>query len=611
MRDSCLSLCLWCRLATCPTRALCFLFLLAAPLLAQTFRPLHVTAAGIVADDSGKPALLRGLNRSATGSGNADATATDADYAAQNQLLSMNLVRLFVNAAWWNANLTVPIANQPYQSYIDGLIQRAKKYGNYVVVLKAGQFPDPPCAADGRNCPAPNQGDLNCQANPSLCLAQDTTGNTIDAAFTFWAAFAKKYAADPAVLYDTWEDMHGINTNTWSDNQNQLIAAIRTWAPQSLVFVEDTGTAFESIVSGALSDFAWTNLVWNFHLYNASAGACTEPPSPRYTNWPQGVDPLVNYAQSHGHAAAILEWGGCNDSEPYHTNITSYARTRAVALAYFDNGNLITQSGGAYQLTATGAKVAQAYTAIATAGSGPAPTISLVANAEGEVALIAPNTWVEIKGTNLAPAGDTRIWQGTDFVNGQMPTQLDGVGVKVNGRSAFVYYISPTQVNILTPPDAMQGQVPVTLTNAGTTSTAVNVAAQPLSPSFFVFNGGPYVAAEHADANGSFLGPATLYPGLTTPAKPGETVVLYANGFGPTTTPVVSGSTTQGGTLTPLPVVKIGGANAFVSFAGLVATGQFQFNVMVPPNTPDGDQAITATYNGATTQPGTLITIQH
>jgi len=210
-----------------------FLFLFAVPLLAQTFRPLHVTSSGIVADDSGKPALLRGLNRGATGSGNADAAATDSDYAAQNQLLSINLVRVFVNAAWWNANLPVPIANQPYQTYIDTLIQRAKKYGNYVVILKAGQFPDPPCGADGKNCPAPNQGDLNCQANSSLCLAQDTTGNSIDAAFTFWAAFAKKYAADPAVLYDTWEDMHGIDTNTWSDNQNQLIAAIRTWAPRS------------------------------------------------------------------------------------------------------------------------------------------------------------------------------------------------------------------------------------------------------------------------------------------------------------------------------------------------------------------------------------------
>ena len=222
---------------------------------------------------------------------------------------------------------------------------------------------------------------------------------------------------------------------------------------------------------------------------------------------------------------------------------------------------------------------------------------------------IAPNTWVEIKGTNLAPVGDTRIWQGTDFVSGQMPTQLDGVGVTVNGKSAFVYYISPTQVNILTPPDAMQGQAAVALTNAGTTSAAVNVAAQPLSPSFFVFNGGPYVAAEHA--NGSFLGPTSLYAGLTTPAKPGETVVLYANGFGPTTTAVVSGSTTQGGTLSPLPVVKIGGVNATVVFAGLVAAGEFQFNVVVPVTAADGDQPITATYNGTTTQPGTLITIQH
>ncbi len=145
---------------------------------AQSLRPLHVSPVGIIVDDSGKPVLLRGINRSGTGSGNADANAADADYAAQNQLLSMNLVRLFVNAAWWNSNVQVPIANQKYQDYIDTLIQRAKKYGNYVVIVKAGQFPDAPCAADGKNCSAPNQGDLNCQANASVCAAQDTTGNT-------------------------------------------------------------------------------------------------------------------------------------------------------------------------------------------------------------------------------------------------------------------------------------------------------------------------------------------------------------------------------------------------------------------------------------------------
>jgi uncharacterized protein (TIGR03437 family) len=235
-------------------------------------------------------------------------------------------------------------------------------------------------------------------------------------------------------------------------------------------------------------------------------------------------------------------------------------------------------------------------------------SISLVANAEGESLTIAPNTWVEIKGSNLAPIGDSRTWKSSDFVNTQMPKQLDGVNVTVNGKSAYVYYVSPAQVNILTPPDAMQGPVTVAITN-GALSTTFTAQAQALSPSFFVFNGGPYVAATHA--NGTLLGPASLFPGSTTPAKPNEIIVLYANGFGQTSIPIVSGSATQSGSLSPLPVVKIGGVNAVVQFAGLVAPGEFQFNVVVPSSIADGDQPITATYNGSVTQGGTLITIQH
>ncbi|HXP86112.1 MAG TPA: IPT/TIG domain-containing protein [Bryobacteraceae bacterium] len=236
------------------------------------------------------------------------------------------------------------------------------------------------------------------------------------------------------------------------------------------------------------------------------------------------------------------------------------------------------------------------------------PQVSLVANAEGESPTIAPNTWVEVKGVDLAPAGDSRIWQGSDFVNNQMPVKLDGVSVTVNGKGAYVYYISPGQLNILTPPDAMSGPVQVVVTNNGTVSAAFTAQAQPLSPSFFVFDA-TNVAATHAD--GTLLGPPTLYPGSTTPAKPGETVVLYANGFGPTSTPVVSGSTVQSGTLSPPPLVKIGGVAAAVQFAGLVAPGEFQFNVIVPASLADGDQPIMATYSGLTTQPGTLLAIQH
>jgi uncharacterized protein (TIGR03437 family) len=231
-----------------------------------------------------------------------------------------------------------------------------------------------------------------------------------------------------------------------------------------------------------------------------------------------------------------------------------------------------------------------------------------VANAEGEAQLIAPNTWVEVKGTNLAPAGDTRTWAGSDFFGGQMPTQLDGVSVTVNGKAAYVYYISQQQINILTPPDAIQGTVRVQVTSGGLVGPAVNVTAAPLAPAFFVFSGGPQVAAEHAD--GSLLGAPSLYPGLTTPAKPGETVVLYGNGFGVTSTPVVSGSATQSGILPALPGIKIGGVTATVLFAGLIGPGEFQFNVVVPSSLADGDQPIAATYNGASTQPGTVITVK-
>ena len=150
------------------------------------------------------------------------------------------------------------------------------------------------------------------------------------------------------------------------------------------------------------------------------------------------------------------------------------------------------------------------------------PVITLVANAEGEVPVIAPNTWVEVKGQNLSRANDTRVWQGSDFANNQLPTSLDNVGVTVNGKSAYVYYISPTQINILTPPDAMPGTVTVVVNHNGAISAPFAAQAQPLSPSFFVFGGGPYIAATHAD--GGYLGPTSLVSGADDAAKPGEVV---------------------------------------------------------------------------------------
>lgn len=234
-------------------------------------------------------------------------------------------------------------------------------------------------------------------------------------------------------------------------------------------------------------------------------------------------------------------------------------------------------------------------------------TLGETTNAAGNIEVLAANTWITIKGTNLAPAGDTRSWQLSDFVNGQMPTSLDGVSVTLNGVNAFVSYISPNQVNALAPPSLQPGLVQVQLTNNGANSAIASVQLQSYSPTFFTFTGG-YVAAVHAD--GALIGPTSLYPGASTPAQRGEIIQLYANGFGPCTSPVTPGSPQQTGTLPTMPVITIGGTQAAVAFAGLISPGLYQFNVTIPANAASGDNTLTASYAGSTTQAGTLLTVQ-
>jgi uncharacterized protein (TIGR03437 family) len=234
--------------------------------------------------------------------------------------------------------------------------------------------------------------------------------------------------------------------------------------------------------------------------------------------------------------------------------------------------------------------------------------VSKVINAFGLSQTISPNTWVAIQGINLAPFGDARTWLSSDFVSNQMPTVLDGASVTMNSENAYVEYISGTQLNVLTPPDLRSGAIQIKVTN-GPLSAVFTIEAQQYSPSFFVYDDmTKYVIAVHLDS--SRIGPLSLFPGLTTPSKPGEEVVMFANGFGPSSTPAVSGSVVQSGSLPTLPVIRIGGVIATVRAANLISPGLYQFNVVVPPSSRDGDNLITATYKGLTT-PVALLTVQH
>ena len=218
-------------------------------------------------------------------------------------------------------------------------------------------------------------------------------------------------------------------------------------------------------------------------------------------------------------------------------------------------------------------------------------------------ASLAPNTWATIVGGSLSAT--QRSWTGSDFTSHGLPTQLDGVSVTINGESAFLSYISPTQINFLIPADLPPGPVEIRTSNNGATSAPLSVTLAPAAPAFFSVpgivndDGVNFIAALHANNS-----PAAA-------VIPGETVALFGTGFGPTTPAVPNGQFLS----TPLPLIQnvqvtIGGQPAPVTFAGLVVPGLYQVNVVVPTvgaqynffPVPVSPVPVTMTITGAPTQ---------
>ncbi|MCX6633224.1 MAG: IPT/TIG domain-containing protein [Candidatus Solibacter sp.] len=244
--------------------------------------------------------------------------------------------------------------------------------------------------------------------------------------------------------------------------------------------------------------------------------------------------------------------------------------------------------------------------------AGPAPTVSAggVVSAASFQPGIVPGSYVTIFGTNLSPvAFDT--WD-KGIVNGVLPTSLDGVRVDIGSKPAFVYRIFPNQIDVQAP-DVGTGPVPVTVTTPGGTSVAVtaNVVAQ--SPAFFLWPGNQVVATRNAD--GSWAVKDGTFAGATTvAAKPGDVLLLWGTGFGPTTPPVAAGILVPGDKIyNTSPVsVKIGTADALVIY-GLLSPGYaglYQVAIQVPASMADGDYALKATVSGASSPDGVTLSVK-
>ncbi len=174
----------------------------------------------------------------------------------------------------------------------------------------------------------------------------------------------------------------------------------------------------------------------------------------------------------------------------------------------------------------------------------------------------APGELVSIFGTNLA---------SRTLTDGTLPTTLAGVQVLVNGTPAPIYFVSQGQINAVIPLGITSLTATIQVINGmGSSNTVTNYIGQ-TAPG--VFNSITLPAIQHSDYT-------MVTP--TSPAKIGETLLVYLTGLGE-----VGASGNSTATFT----ASIGGQAAPVVFTGTQSTvgGGYQMNVTVPSGVAAGN----------------------
>lgn len=242
-------------------------------------------------------------------------------------------------------------------------------------------------------------------------------------------------------------------------------------------------------------------------------------------------------------------------------------------------------------------------------GSGNGPSIAAVANGASFQNGFASGSWMTIVGTKLSSVTDT--WNKA-IVNNHFPTVLDGVSVNVNGNPAYVYFVSAGQINVVAP-DVPPGPVTVTVTNSLGTSDSFAATAETEQPAFFLWNN-TYAVATRQDFSLA-VKPGTFAGKTTVAAKPGDVIILWGTGFGPTNPPATAGIPVPASSFpTANPVtVKIGTTSAKVYGTALAPgfAALYQVGIQIPTSLSDGDYPVVATVNGQSSPATALITVHH
>ena len=239
-------------------------------------------------------------------------------------------------------------------------------------------------------------------------------------------------------------------------------------------------------------------------------------------------------------------------------------------------------------------------------GASNTPTLDPGSAVNGATYLtgMVPGSWAQVKGSNLSDV--TRIWQDADFngLGSNLPTNLSGVQVKVNNLPAAVYFVSPGQVSFQVP-GGVSGTASVQVIRNGATSNTVTGDAVANAPGLFGYSlgGKTYPAAVYA---GTFtvVGDPAVGGEAVRKAAPGDHIQLYATGIQSSPAGVIPGA----GSNIPGVTATIGTTPATVEFAGLVAVGEFQVNILVP-NLANGEYPVTIKFNGQTSQANIIVPV--
>jgi uncharacterized protein (TIGR03437 family) len=260
-------------------------------------------------------------------------------------------------------------------------------------------------------------------------------------------------------------------------------------------------------------------------------------------------------------------------------------------------------NAGTIQVTSGGASNSPVTLAVNVQPSVPLPSIKTngIVNAASNTAPIAPGSWVSIYGSNLSPQVPQGLDWGGAIINNKLPLVLAGVSVTINNNPAAISFVNNNQINAQAPSDSHSGPVNVVVTTSNGVSAPAVVTLQPIAPALFMNGATVYPAAQFSDYS---------IVSSTHPGHPGDAVVLYGTGFGPTNPPYATGVVISGASpLTNGVTATVGNIPAQVDFSGIIAPGLYQINIRVPASVGAGDQSLVLSINGLQTQSNVFLPV--